>query len=122
FFGGVLRGPQGLDEMRLALDELTAGNVLIRMPMFRCMLAEVALAQGRVELAAENVVIAAGMARREERWCYPEVMRVMGLVRRRQGRERRADDLLQRAATLAAASGAVAFERPALRKLEQPGA
>ncbi|MBN8872672.1 MAG: winged helix-turn-helix domain-containing protein [Rhodospirillales bacterium] len=122
FFGGVLRGPQGLDEMRLALDELTAGNVLIRMPMFRCMLAEVALAQGRVELAAENVVIAAGMARREERWCYPEVMRVMGLVRRRQGRERRADDLLQRAATLAAASGAVAFERRALRNLEQPGA
>lgn len=115
FYGGVIRHERGeaeaIEQMRGALDELVAHNVVLRMPMFLSMLAEAALRERRLDVAHAGIEGAMGhLERQEEAWCRPEVLRVLGLVQWRQGERCRAEETLRRALDEASRSGALAFE------------
>ncbi|MEJ0017630.1 MAG: winged helix-turn-helix domain-containing protein [Acetobacteraceae bacterium] len=117
FFAGVIRGERGLGQMSDALDELVACNVMIRMPMFRSMLAEAALQHGDLDIARANVPLALDLAEREEPWCLPEVLRVQGLLRWQAGDVMEAERSLLRAVAVAVDAGSLGLELRARQSL-----
>lgn len=103
--------PRSIDTMRAATDELIHNHFLVRVPMYLAMLAEAALAHDRLDEARRS--IAAAHERSDiqaERWCLPEILRVKGLVQRREGRADAARQTLREALELAAGMGALTFE------------
>lgn len=115
FYGGLIRMVRGdataIDEVRSVLAARRASGFLIRLPSSLTILAEAALDLGALDVARESLGAALEvMARSEERWCQPDVLRVQGLVRRREGDMAGAERDLHAAMTMAAGSGARFFE------------
>ncbi len=124
FYDGMIRHERGdaagLEQMRGALEELVAHNVVLRIPMFLSMLAEAALQRRRTDLADASVAAAIShLARQEEAWCRPEVLRVSGLVQWQQGDRDRAERTLLDAIEAAGRAGALSFELRAVTSLAE---
>lgn len=115
FYGGLIRMARGdataIDGVRSVLAARRASGFLIRLPSSLTMLAEAALNLGNADVARESLGAAFEiMERSEERWCQPDVLRVQGLLRRREGDVAGAERTLRAAMTMAARSGARFFE------------
>ncbi len=115
FFEGMIRqergDAEGVEQMRVVLAERLAAGFLIRMPHSLSMLAEAALRHDRLDVARDSIVTALDLIERnEERWCQPEVLRVLGLLQWREGDIIGAEQSLLSAVRLAAESGALFFE------------
>lgn len=115
FYGGLIRMARGdataIDGVQTVLAERRASGFLIRLPSSLTMLAEAALTLGAVDVARESLGAALEvMERSEERWCRPDVLRVQGLLQRREGDMAGAERALRAAMTMAAGSGARFFE------------
>ena len=115
FYGGLIRMARGdaaaIEEVQGVLAARRTSGFLIRLPSSLTMLAEAALDLGAVDVARESLGAAREiMERSEERWCQPDLLRVQGLLQRREGDMAGAERALRAAMTMAAASGARFFE------------
>jgi predicted ATPase/DNA-binding winged helix-turn-helix (wHTH) protein len=115
FFGAAIRHKRGyddaVDQMHVAVDEILASRFLIRAPFYLSMLAEAALERGQVELARSSIFDAFARAKQQnEVWCQPEILRVLGLVELRLGRETNAEAAQLKAVELAKEIGALLFQ------------
>ncbi|WP_218823276.1 ATP-binding protein [Inquilinus limosus] len=101
----------GVERMHRAIGELAACNLRTHFPMRLAMLAEAALVHDRLDLARPSIAEALEYAdQREERWCSAELLRVLGLVRGRDGDAPGAGRAFEEAVRVAQQSGALSFE------------
>ncbi|MDR6289553.1 putative ATPase/DNA-binding winged helix-turn-helix (wHTH) protein [Inquilinus ginsengisoli] len=110
----------GVERMRRAIDELAACNLRTHFPIRLAMLAEMALAHDRLDLASTSIAKALEYAdQRDERWCSAELVRVLGLVRRHVGDAQGAERAFEVAVRIARQSGALSFELRAATNLAE---
>lgn len=101
---------EGVDTMRLAIEQLIANNFFVRVPIYLTMLAEAALHRGRIALARDSLSAAFDRADLQgEYWSQPELLRVRGLLQRLDGDVSGASETLLFAAETARESGALFF-------------
>ncbi len=101
---------EGVDTMRLAIEQLVANNFLVRVPVYLAILAEAALRHGRIALARDSLSAAFDRADRQgEHWSRPELLRVRALLQRLDGDLSGASETLLLAAETARESGALFF-------------
>jgi hypothetical protein len=101
---------EGIEMMRLAIEQLIANNFLVRVPLYLAILAEAALRDGRIALARDSLGAALDRADLQgEQWSRPELLRVRGLLQRLDGDMAGASETLLLAAETARESGAIFF-------------
>ncbi|MBB3542209.1 winged helix-turn-helix domain-containing protein [Rhizobium sp. BK399] len=114
FYRGVVGStdgdPEGVDTMKLAIEQLVANNFLVRVPFYLATLAEAALREGRIALARDSLSASFDRADRQgEHWSRPELLRVRAMLQRLDGDLSGASETLLLAAETARESGALFF-------------
>jgi len=111
---------EGVDTMRMAIDQLVANNFVVRVPVYLAMLAEAALSHKRTALARDSLNAAFDRAGRQgEHWSQPELLRVRGLLQWFDGDLFGASETLLLAAETARESGAHFFRLRATTALAE---
>ena len=124
FFAGAIRMAHGdgggLAEMGYGIDELVRGGWLTRSSFYRCILAEALLTAGETDRAEACLKHALSSGRlRQERWCHPELFRVLGLVRAARGDESGAERLYEKAVRSATSMQARSLELRVHRTIDR---
>ena len=110
----------GLAEMGYGIDELVRGGWLTRSSFYRCILAEALLTAGETDRAEACLKHALSSGRlRQERWCHPELFRVLGLVRAARGDESGAERLYEKAVRSATSMQARSLELRVHRTIDR---
>jgi hypothetical protein len=111
---------KGVDTMRIAIEKLVTANFLVRVPFYLATLAEFALRYERIALARDSLSAAFDRAGRQgEAWSQPELLRVRGLLQRRDGDLDGASETLLLAMETARESGAHFFRLRATTSLAE---
>ncbi|KQV66370.1 winged helix-turn-helix domain-containing protein [Rhizobium sp. Root1220] len=111
---------EGVDTMRLAMEQLIANNFLVRVPIYLTILAEASLRHGRIALARDSLSAALDRADRQgEHWSRPELLRVRGMLQRLDGDLSGASETLLLAAETARESGSLFFRLRATTALAE---
>ncbi|MFK8250906.1 ATP-binding protein [Ancylobacter terrae] len=110
----------GIDTMRRAIDQLIGNNFRVRVPMYLAMAAEAGLQHGRIPVARDCLSAAFEHADRQgEYWSQPELLRLRGLLQRREGDASGAAETFLMAMETATESGALFFRLRATTALAE---
>jgi len=111
-----------IDRMCDGIDEFRARDLRIHFPIHLAMLAQAALSHGRIDAARAAVEEALDYTKdRGERWCIAELLRLLGMLRWREGDMLKAQEALREAVKVARQYGALSFELRAATNLAELG-
>lgn len=102
--------PEIIGALQRAIVEFRNINHLARMPYYLSVLADALASSGRVDEAETTIRMALDMAHaQEERWCFPEVLRIQAAIATGQGKTTEAEGLLLEAMAIAEETGALSW-------------
>ena len=115
FYSAFVRYSEGQHHavaiMQSAIEDLVAGEILMRTPMYEGVLAEALLDLGRVDEADQTLKAALNLQlRTEERWCLPELLRIKARILLHLDKAAEANQVIAEARRIAEIAGARSFQ------------